>query len=118
MKHLQEKLLDAPPADHVVLLSTVNEKVETLESSMPALEHWRNEDTISAKKKKMFGSAMVDLYQDRGDLQATLSIMTQASRQIKAALSDQPLATEPALAPELALENQSKEDGGTGSMGG
>jgi len=103
LKHLQEKLRDAPPGEHAFLMGVMNEKVETLESSIPALEHWASEEVISAEKKKLFGKAIADLYEDRGDLQATLNIMDEKSKQIKAALVDQPSEAEAAQAgPEAA----------------
>jgi len=104
-KHLQEKLRDAPQEDHASLMAAMNEKVDTLESSIPALDHWANKQSISSEKKKLFGSLMADLYVDRGDLQATLNIMDKASRKIKAALSDQPEAPEEALAEQAAADD-------------
>jgi len=111
-KHLQEKLRDAPQDDHASLMRVMNEKVDTLESSIPALEHWANKESLSSEKKKLFGSLMADLYVDRGDLQATLDIMDKASRKIKVALSDQPAAPEDALAEQAAAgELPQKSDG-------
>jgi hypothetical protein len=101
-KHLQEKLRDAPQDEHASLMGVMNEKVDRLESSIPALEHWANKESISSEKKKLFGSLMADLYADRGDLQATLDVMDKASRKIKAALSDQPAVPEEALAEQAA----------------
>jgi hypothetical protein len=111
-KHLQEKLRDAPQEEHASLMGVMNEKVDTLESSIPALEQWANGESLSSEKKKLFGSLMADLYQDRGDLQATLDIMDKASRKIRNALSDQPTAPEDALAEQAAAgELPQKSDG-------
>jgi len=108
LKHLQEKLRDAPAGDHALLMGAINEKVDTLESSIPALEQWANKELITSEKKKLFGAAMADLYKDRGDLQATLDVMNEASGRIKATLADRP-ATQALAAAEQATPGDISE---------